>query len=491
MPAPKYTPRRVVLLDLDALRPDVFQHALQDGRLPNLGRLVGGPGLSQAVQLEILSTVPSITYCSQATCFTGSHPRQHGIVGNQFFDRFGRFNNGTPRAYAFDFTDAPYVYRGLAGETLAPGVETIYESAARRGLRSTVAFGMYARGAEHWLRPGLDDWASFVSLQPKRGVSERLDDAMLDDVLEHLRAGNRPDVLTLYFWGLDHESHIEGPHIQYEYLSQVIDRQVGRFLEAYEAAGLLPDTLFVVFSDHGQIPVIKDERHALKAGVLFDRELSYIFQALDLDLRDLPGESEYDAVLTINGGMVHVYVRQPGQAWDAPPRYQEDVLRLAQAFWQANQNGALAPELQGALDLVLVRDAAGGGWDAPYRAYTPQGVLPVEEYLALHPEVETAAAASRLGDLACPASGDLLLFSNYRDGFYFLALSYAGMHGGLHPQDSNALLVYALPGGAPAQVNWLRRRLRKVIGDRCQAEGGRPAGIADLAHGLRAVMGWL
>ena len=40
------SPEHFLLLDIDALRPDVFATALQQGYLPNLGQLLGGPDLN-------------------------------------------------------------------------------------------------------------------------------------------------------------------------------------------------------------------------------------------------------------------------------------------------------------------------------------------------------------------------------------------------------------------------------------------------------------
>lgn len=145
-------PPYLLLVDIDGLRPDLFQKAVREEAAPNLARLLGGPRMERGLLHPVLAPAPSITFTSQACLFTGAHPAQHGVPGNQFFDRFGRLSQGTPRHYAFDVgdslsaDDAVRVFTdGLAARCLqAP---TLYEQLGRDGLRSVVVGHMYARGA--------------------------------------------------------------------------------------------------------------------------------------------------------------------------------------------------------------------------------------------------------------------------------------------------------------------------------------------------------
>ena len=100
-------PKRLLIIDIDGLRQDVFHQALTEQTIPNLARLLTGPGQngSPGVHLDPVSPAPSITFCAQSSIFTGQSPEGHQIVGNQFFDRFGLRSNG-PRFYAFDVGDA-------------------------------------------------------------------------------------------------------------------------------------------------------------------------------------------------------------------------------------------------------------------------------------------------------------------------------------------------------------------------------------------------
>jgi hypothetical protein len=497
----KELPQRLVILDIDGLRRDVFLQALTEGRAPALARLLGGPEAALGLHVEPVSNAPSITFCCQSSIFTGAHPEEHGLMGNQFFDRFGTRSNGVPRHYAFDVgdtlavDDAVRVFTGevgLADETLSPRVQTLYERARERGLTSTVVYNMIARGATHWLKPDLVDIARFTKGGGLIGLSsEQYDGEMLSRTLAHLRGGARPDVLTCYFMGLDHHSHYEGPDHQLDYLSRVVDAQINRLLSELEALDLLAGTLFVVLSDHGQIAVRPDDRHSLRLSFPFDREMGYLFDALGLDVHDLPGEDPAcDAVVACNGGLAHVYLQNRQGRWADRPRFAEDVLPVANAFWEAHHSGKYADDLRGALALVLVRNVEREGWEADYRALTPSGQLqPIGDYLAAHPEIKTVDALARLRRLASPVSGDLVLLSNYAEGFYFGA-PLKGMHGGLHPEDSEAVLSFGWPQAAPEQIDWLRDVARGAIEDRQRREGGRRAGLVDMVPAVCALMGW-
>jgi hypothetical protein len=314
---------------------------------------------------------------------------------------------------------------------------------------------------------------------------------MLEKTLSYLRSGARPDVLTVYFMGLDHTSHAEGPGSQLAYLTDVIDPLLGQLTQALQQAGLMDDCLVAVVSDHGQIEVIPDDRHSLRLSFPFDREMGYLFDALGLDVHDKPGEGpNCNAVVASNGGLAQVYLRGRTAAWSDLPRLEEDVLPIARAFWEAHQSGKYAPDLYGALAMVLVRDVRGEGWQADYQAFTPEGrLVPPGSYLAWHPEIQVIDAEARLRHLSGPFSGDLLLFSNYADGFYFGGPT-VGVHGGLHPQESLAVASLGWLGASNQDWQRLISFSVDVPQERRTAEGRERSSLADLLPILTSLMGW-
>jgi hypothetical protein len=486
-----FAPQRLLVIDIDGLRQDVFHQALAEKRIPHLAGLLCAPDGRTGLHLDPLSPFPSITFCAQSTIFTGQHPDGHGITGNQFFDRFGRRTGGTPRFYAFDvgdalaYDDAVFTFTGalgLLGETIEPGAQTLYERAARQGRTSSVVYHMLCRGATHWLRPSLVDIARFTKGGGLIGMSaEQYDQEMMNQTLSHLRSGAQPDILTVYFMGLDHTSHCEGPHAQLEYLSRVVDTQVGRLVTALQNTQRLAGTLVAVVSDHGQIEVIPDDRHSLRLSFPFDREMGYLFDALGLDVHDKPKEGpDTDAVVASNGGMAQVYLRRKNANWDEPPRFMQDVYPVARAFWEAHTTGRYAPDVRDALAMILVRDVEHSGWQADYQALTPDGnLLPVDDFLRSHPEIQAAGAPERLSHLAGPNSGDLILVSNYAEGFYFGGPT-VGVHGGLHPQDSLAVTSLGWAGATSTQWAWMEEAAQQVIREQQKTQGRQFVSLADL-----------
>jgi hypothetical protein len=488
MPQPTVRqPERLVVIDLDGLRRDVFRTALVGGALPQIERIVGGREAATAHHVDALSTAPSITFAAQASIFTGKHPGEHGVAGNETFDRLGRISDGRPRHFGFDVgdtlavDDAVRVFsRGLASRFLSDEAPTLYEQAEAR--TGTVVYHMYARGAETWLPPRIVDIARFTKGGDVLGMEAgAYDEGMLDRLVRHLKSGARPDVLTAYFMGLDHHSHAHGPAGQPAYLRDVVDPQIGRLLDELQAHDMLDRTLFVLASDHGQIEVVPDDRHSIRLGFPFDRELAHVFSALDLDVHDIPGEDpNCDAVVGLNGGLAHVYLQHRAAHWADKPRYEADVLPVAEAFRQMTERGAYEDELQGTLELILVRNAEDEGWPGVYRAYLGEGqTQPLGDYLADHPELDYCDPVNRLQLAAGPMTGDLILVAKGREGFYF-GKPTVGVHGGLLPGESESVLTFAYPGATGDEVRWMRETAEGVIADRCANEGSRAPSVADM-----------
>jgi hypothetical protein len=482
----------LIMVNIDGLRPDAFATELHAGTLPNLKRLLGGEGAEDRL-IPCVSTAPSITFCAQASIATGAHPSQHGIPGNDFFDRTARF--GAPRHFGFDVgdtyavNDAVSVFRSrLADEVLQPTVPTLYESVRARGGTSLVAHSMYARGATGVISPSILDLARITKLRGVFGLGRgEFDSHMLRQVDRQL-AKECPTVLAVYLMGLDKESHELGPHVQGVYLREVLDAQIGRLLESLQSSGMLESALIALVSDHGQSATSGDDVHSIRLGFPFDQELVHLFHALRLDVHDLPGEDPHvDAVVGLNGGLAHVYLRNREGEWDNPPVFERDILPIAEAFAEMNERGAYCEELKGTLDLILVRDSS-SGWNAPYRAWTGGGALrPIEEIFAERGANEYPDAAARLQLLNSQASGDLLLLARSERGVYFGKPGLRGVHGGLRHDDSEASLALVIAGGTSREHDGLRDTFIEVLKPRMEIEGRKRVSIADLVFGLRSL----
>lgn len=486
----------VVVIDIDGLRPDMLSAGLEAGRFPNLARVFGGTTLERGLLIPALACAPSITFASQACLVTGAHPRQHRVPGSQFFDRFGRLSQGTPRNFAFDiggelaFDDAIRTFTdGLAGDCLQS--PTMFEQLGEMGLSSAVIHHMYARGAGEWRRPSLLNMGRLTKGPgPLRMSAEEYDRSSLDEALDYLDEAGLPDLLWTYFLGNDSVSHAQGPFIQPSYLEDTLDPLIGELWQAVEdrQSKNRPSPLWVVCSDHGHMNVLADDQHSIHLGFPFERELTPLFDSLGLDVLDFPGEDPHiEAVFSDNGGSAYVYVKSHSGGWNARPSLSQDVLPVGRAFWQAHRSGRLAPDLEGALSAVFVRDVEREGWCARYQALTPEGeLLSLEDWFHRQPPGDYADPVHRLDNLAGPVTGDLLLLSNLPGGYYFGSPSIS-LHGGLHPQDSQAVLFFGWPGVKADVWDAAQEAIQTAIWRRCRVEGGRQPSTADLWTGLQVL----
>lgn len=186
----------VVLIFLDGFGYVRYTEALADGLIPNVSAL-GEP-------LVALTTYPPATSVSTASLLTGAPPEVHGV------DR-----------------------RGIR----KTDVETLFDVAVSAGLQPVAIEGeslsFELRNAGLQLSGDLDGNGS-------------TDDNVLANTLGMLRNAT-PDLLFVHFHGVDDAGHTHGPGAPEE--CAVIteeDAAVGRIMRL-----LPPDTLVVVFADHG------------------------------------------------------------------------------------------------------------------------------------------------------------------------------------------------------------------------------------------------
>jgi hypothetical protein len=195
---------------------------------------------------------------------------------------------------------------------------------------------------------------------------------------------------------------------------------------------------------------------------------------------DVAEKNDFDAVFVGGGAMAYVYVADRSTCpagtpcdWKKPPRWEEDVLPLADAFFENDAKGALVVELKGTLDMVLTRKPKPfAEVDLPFEVYVGGGkTMPVDAWLKEHPHPTYVDVAARLRDLAVgprgERAGDILLLAHNgdRDGpqqrFYFASL-YRSWHGSPSRRDSEIPLVVAHPGKTSAALGAI---VTKTLGD--------------------------
>jgi len=248
------------------------------------------------------------------------------------------------------------------------------------------------------------------------------------------------------------------------YLENVTDPLVGKILDAYRTYGILDQTYVVVIADHGHTPVLKDPRHALGANSSDGPE--GVVEAAGFRPRKFvlnPGkdEQDYQAVFAYQGAIAYVYLADrstcpnPGTTcdWKRPPRYKEDVLPVARAFYWANKRGRPVQLMKDTLDLVFARvPTPPGQLTNEYEIFDGHRLVPIWEYLMLHPRPDLIQLNRRMRWLSAGPygnrAGDILLLSKsgldkqIQERYYFSA-PYHSWHGSASIQDSHIPLIVA------------------------------------------------
>lgn len=287
------SPKKALLVVIDALSSPVFEALFEEGRLPVMARLVER-GTCRGVSASIF---PSITPAATSTLATGCYPREHGIQGAYWLDEgtdevvyFGAdFWVALQHGSAEFFDD--FIYH-LNRDRLQ--ADTLFQHAERAGRSACSLNYMIHRGdTRHhvdmpWLvevLPGLPSSSDlygpkhmllgdFLDTLPEEGVQPSgivedltglygMDDAHTGDALVKVAAAGDMDELTVaYFPENDFESHNQGPFGASDTL-EAVDRQLGRFVEAFGGLDALLDEYCVVLTgDHSQSDIIDDEDEA-------------------------------------------------------------------------------------------------------------------------------------------------------------------------------------------------------------------------------------
>lgn len=248
---------RVIVVSVDGLVPESYMDPdAHDLRVPTLRMLRAGGAYSPGVE----SVYPTVTYPSHTSIVTGVRPNVHGITSNRTMDPMMRNQSGW------------YWYE----EDIR--VPTIWQAAEQGGLGTALVNWPVTVGArvdwllpEYWRAgtaddvklaralstPGLmeavaaefpDFWANFTP-------PDVLDKASID-VAIHLIRNDPPALMLVHTWMVDEFQHRSGLwSAEGNAMIEEADTQIGRLIEEVEAAGIWDETILVVLSDHGFLPV--------------------------------------------------------------------------------------------------------------------------------------------------------------------------------------------------------------------------------------------
>lgn len=502
----------ILFLAFDGVDRALLYDQLRSGELPHLASLLGGRAHDGSFphahfDERLLATLPSTTMAAWATVMTGTTPAEHGVTGNEFFIREEKRFAAPAPVTIDDVSPTLRIYTdGYANELL--DAKTVWERMREDDPHVRIWSSMlqYYRGADELLMARRTVLAgafeAFLAAatderRAKREVYAELDEEAVDTVVEHVRDRDLvPDVLVVYLPGIDlYAHHAEGgPDVaRRDYLRDVVDPALGRLRDELEERGALKDRWVVLTADHGHTDVVHDDAHALSVDGPDDPPAVLRGAGFTLRPFELETDASFSSVVAYQGAIAYVYVADRSTCepcdWSRPPRYHEDVLAAADAFFRANRDGQFAPAMKGTLDMVLTRRPKPvAEVDAPFEVYVGDGELvPVERYLRDHPHPDYRALATRLRELGVgphgERAGDVLLIAHNGDredanDRYYFAKLYRSWHGSPGFKDSEVPLVV---GNASRAAGAIEDLVGQVLG----TGTARQQKVADLLLRLR------
>jgi predicted AlkP superfamily pyrophosphatase or phosphodiesterase len=330
--SPDHSPKPVLLLVLDGIRPDVLRAAIREGEAPALGALVER---GEAVW-DASSVFPSITPAATAAIVTGEPPVGSGIYGHAWYngaeDRVVIYGAMTETV----ITSGPLqvlhnnvwrmnrddLYAATLFERLHDlGVEgacvnyPIRRGPYRHRVRMRTLEGVANAGElldttvdgpkEYYM--GDLFYSRDLSLHGRRGSGGLRRQAGINDAYAAkvgaalLREGAEPFTLVYFFEG-DSLAHHRGIAAQRKYLG-TLDGYVAEMLEAGGGAErVLDEYAVLVVSDHGHTPLLPERRYARLDNVLGERTVIGARARLGPRVGALVVPNGRAALVYLNGG---------------------------------------------------------------------------------------------------------------------------------------------------------------------------------------------
>jgi type I phosphodiesterase/nucleotide pyrophosphatase len=481
----------LLILGIDGMKRDVLYNLLENAQLPGLESLLGGRTngrLAHAyLDRSMLAPFPSVTLTGWASIFTGAPPAVSGIPGNEFFIREQRrFVAPIPCSF-YDKEPVLETYTDDYANKLLE-VPTVYERLRTQEpeIDISVSVSQFYRGADRLLiaqRSALIDMfyakAKDIADGKAFAMFEERDRNVLDVVIDEVEDDDHPvpDVLTVYASGTDAYAHAapEGPDRALQrFMTGKVDKKFAELAEALQKRDAFANRYIVVVSDHGHSEVPHDATTMLSSA---DQDAppavltgaGFRVRPLQLNVAE---NDDFDAVLAYQGPIAYVYVADRSKCakkgavcdWSRPPRFREDVLKAAQAYFDANRSGRHAPRMKNTLDMILTRRPRPFAEDdLPFEVYVGHGKLvPLKDYLRMHPHPNWIAFESRLRDLAVgrygERAGDVILVARNGHGaapegrYYFSSSRQESVHGSASQQDSEVVMILAHPGRSVAEL---------------------------------------
>lgn len=426
--------KRVMLLFIDSLMPDVLERASGKGLVPALDFLRN----RGAYWNECVTVFPTMSASVDGSLLTGTYPDIHKLPGIVWYNRKENkvinYVNGTGGVLKLGINRcAKDIVYGMNEVHLSKEIKTLYEELEERGILTSSVNCMIHRGPHRYEfnLPGMLNLVLFRMEIPYMQGPEKFamgkfartlllegvkwkwnqsifrkygfNDAFAVDVVEHMVQSNQmPQFTIVYFPDNDYAYHRfpdQGPEI----LGKV-DHQVDRLLKSFGSwEEALETCTFIVTGDHGQSTIGFDADATV--------DLEPLFHGIKLaNLKNVDTNKD-DLVVCNNERMTYLYPLKEGVLEDVVARLCTDP-RIDVIAWK-ERNGV---RLQSAKNRLFF--APGEGYVDPYgRQWRVEG----EPFLDV---------ILREGQVS---------FGDYPDLF-------SRLYGGLYAHEGQVMVLTTLPG---------------------------------------------
>jgi predicted AlkP superfamily pyrophosphatase or phosphodiesterase len=472
------SPKKLVLVVIDALKPSMLERAIASGRAPALERI-----RDQGVYVDdCVAAFPSVTPVCAASITTGVGPDRHLIPSMNWYHREeGRYveygsSFSASRQFGVLRSLTDTVYR-MNAEHLSHGVDTVFETLDDAGVRTAGTTYLIYRGRHQHEVSNETALARIVTSTLFRRTIDGPQELFYADLYASRKTGCRGqlgmpgirdqhtgcvgaylvehDLFDFMLFSLpdnDAWSHKNGPHAQVTSIAAA-DRQLERLMHvAGGPDAFLEQYAVIVASDHSQAPV--EERIRLdRAFADFDVATQSAASAIGAEVALSPAQRSAMVYALDEERSEQVIARSIEAASGV------EGVDLVLSLTGPNRDEAAVRSSRGEL-----RFAAGGELeDERGLRWSVSGEL---ETLGLRAEDgrltsrEYPAALSRIWSaLKCPTAGDVLLSA--APGYEFVDWGGAdhvggGSHGSLHRSDSLGALMWCGtgPGSREVREQW-------------------------------------
>jgi Type I phosphodiesterase / nucleotide pyrophosphatase len=487
--------KKLVLVVIDALKPEMLERAIATGRAPALAR-VRDEG---AYVDDCVAAFPSVTPVCAATITTGVGPDEHRIPSMNWYHReearYVEYGSSFSASRQFgvlrSLTDT--VYR-MNAEHLSHDVDTVFESLDDADIRTAGTTYLIYRGRHHHEVAQESALARIVTSTLFRRTIDGPLELFYADLYASRKTGCRGqlgmpgirdqhtgcvgaylvehDLFDFLLFSLpdnDAWSHKNGPHAQVTSIAAA-DRQLERLMHA--AGGpeaFLRDHAVVVTSDHSQAPV--EERIRLdqafadfalatpspsrSAGAevaLSPAQRSAMIYALDDEKREEIMARSVEAAQELDGVDLVLSLNDGESSSSSSSSSSEAVVRSGRGELRFAPGG----------DVV---DLRGERWSVDGSLAALEASVQDGRFLS----ADYPDALGRIWSaLTCPTAGDVLLSAS--PGYEFVDWGGAdhvggGSHGSLHRSDSLGALLWCGTGPDSRDVReqWSLRDVTPII----------------------------